>query len=68
MKTYQIQEVASEKKTIASIAESLAEEIASRMYHKLVLLKHIPEIRKIESGKAKALRGKEVLKFLERPA
>lgn len=54
------------EQTISDVAESLAEEIATKMYHKLTLLKFLPEIKAIESGKLKALRGKEAHEFLEK--
>ena len=65
MQPYQITErVKIDKELIRSIADSLAEEMARRMYYKLLLLKFLPEIKAVEMGKLKALEGKEIDKFL----
>jgi hypothetical protein len=52
-----------EKQVIKNIADSLAEEMARKMYYKLLLLKFLPEIKAIEEGKLKTLKGKEIEKF-----
>lgn len=56
------------KETISKIAESIADEIAAKMYGKLKLLKYLPELKAVETGKLKALRGKQVHKFLAKLA
>lgn len=49
---------------IKEIADDLADEMARKMYSKLSMLKHLPEIKSIESGKIKAIENKEIHKFL----
>jgi len=51
------------KKSIKILAGSLADEMARRFYYKMLLLKFLQEIKEIEGGK-KALKGKEIDKFL----
>jgi len=63
-KKYCIEDVKIEKQVIKSIANSLAEEMAKKMYYKLLLLKFLPEIKYIEKGKLKALKGKEINEFI----
>jgi len=41
------------------------EEIARKMYCKSLMVKFLPEIKAIEKGKLKALKGKEIEKFLK---
>ena len=60
---YQLERFQIDKNLIKSIADSLAGELAERMYYKLMLLRFLPEIKAIESGKIKALKGKEIDKF-----
>ncbi len=40
--------------------------IAKKVYYALILAKFIPEIESIKKGKIKALKGKEIDKFLDR--
>lgn len=40
--------------------------ILKKIHYKLMLLKYLKEIKLIEKGKLKALRGKEIYKFLKR--
>jgi ubiquinone/menaquinone biosynthesis C-methylase UbiE len=54
-----------DKETIKNITNSLAEELAKRMYYKLLLLKFLPEIKAVEKRKLKAINGKEIEKFLD---
>ena len=63
----QLQEAPS-RETISEIAESIAGEIATKLYHKLKLLSYMPEIKAFEAGKIKALRGKDALKYLAKLA
>jgi hypothetical protein len=37
-----------------------------KIYHKLLLSKFLPEIKAIEKGKLKALKGKEIEKFFRK--
>ena len=60
---YQLERFEIDKNLIKSIADSLAGELAERMYYKLMFLRFLPEIKAIESGKIKALKGKGVDKF-----
>ena len=53
-----------ESRLVKNIAETISEEIATKMYYKLLMLKFIPEIKAIEAGKLRALKGKEAEKFL----
>jgi len=43
--------------------ESLCEEEAKKIYYKLLFLRYLPEIKAIEDGKAKCIKGKEIDKF-----
>ena len=52
------------KGLIKDVADSLANEMAERMYYKLIMLRFLPEINLIEKGKLRALRGKEIDAFL----
>jgi|FaiFalDrversion2_1042247.scaffolds.fasta_scaffold11046_1 CRISPR/Cas system-associated protein Cas5 (RAMP superfamily) len=63
-KAYSIENVKIEKQLIKSIANSLAEEMAREMYYKLLLLKFLPEIKAVEEGRLKTLKGKDIEKFL----
>jgi hypothetical protein len=67
MKTFKVyqslENIQIEKQLIKNIANSLAEEIARKMYYKLLLLKFLPEVKAVEEGKLKTLKGKEVEKF-----
>lgn len=62
---YQIRESVN-KQVLKNIADSLAEEMARKMYYKLLMLKHLSEVKAVEKGNLKALRGKEIHKFLNR--
>ena len=55
-----------DKALIKEIADSLASEMAEKMYYKLMLLKFLPEIDAVRKGKAKALKGKEIDAFFKR--
>jgi len=57
-----------DRELIKGIAESLADELAKKMYYKLLMLKFLPEIQAIERESLKPLRGKEINKFLARNA
>jgi len=50
---------------IKNIADSMAEEMARKMYYKLLMLRFIPEIKAIEKGRLNALKGREVNEFFE---
>jgi hypothetical protein len=68
MKGYQLHKgVEISKEMIKSIANSLAEEeeMARKMYYKLLMLKFLPEIKAVEKGKLKALKGKEINNFFD---
>jgi hypothetical protein len=54
-----------DKEMMKNIANSLAEGLAKRMYYKLLLLKFLPEIKAVERGKLKAIKGKEIEKFFQ---
>ena len=41
------------------------DEMARKMYYKLLMLKFLPEIKAIEKGRLKALKGKEIDRFLK---
>ncbi|MFH1369784.1 MAG: hypothetical protein ABII09_00620 [Planctomycetota bacterium] len=47
------------------MADNLAEEMATKMYHTLMMVKFLPEIKAVESGKLKGLKGKEIDEFLK---
>ncbi|MBI2084581.1 MAG: hypothetical protein HYT70_03145 [Candidatus Aenigmarchaeota archaeon] len=64
MQEYQMQRVKIDKETVKSVADVLATEIANRMYNKLLMLKFLPEIKAVEKGKIKALKGAEIHNFL----
>jgi hypothetical protein len=55
-----------DKEIIKNIADTLAEELAKKMYYKLLLLKFLPEIKAIEKGEIKAIEGKEIDDFFAR--
>jgi len=59
---YKLEEI-KVRKDFANIAEKIAEELAERMYYKLLFLKFLPELKAIESGKIKAKTGKEIDRF-----
>jgi hypothetical protein len=40
--------------------------MATKMYYKLMMVKSISEIKAVESGKLKGLKGKEIDKFLKK--
>jgi hypothetical protein len=63
VKTYGIENVKIEKQLIKHIANSLAEEMARKMYYKLLLLKFLSEVKVVEERKLKTLKGKEIEKF-----
>ena len=48
------------KEMIKDIADSIAEEVSKKMYYKLMMLRFIPEIEDIKSGRIKALKGKDI--------
>ena len=50
---------------IREVADSLAKEMAESLYHELLILRYLPEVKLIESGKLKALRGEGVFDFLK---
>ena len=54
-----------DKKMIREVADSLAKEMAESLYHELLILRYLPEVKLIESGKLKALRGEGVFDFLK---
>jgi len=64
LKVYQsLENIQIEKQLVKNIANSLAEEMARKMYYKLLLLKFLPEVKAVEEGKLKTLKGKEIGKF-----
>jgi hypothetical protein len=64
MQTYNLLRRAKiDKEMIKNIANSLAEELAKRMYSKLLLLRFLPEIKAVEKRKLKAINGKEIEEF-----
>jgi hypothetical protein len=64
VKVYQnLENIQIEKQLIKNIANSLAEEMARKMYYKLLLLKFLPEVKAVEERKLKTLKGKEIEKF-----
>ncbi len=64
MKTYQLTEnVKIDRELIKNIADSLAEEMGKKMYYKLLMLRFLPEIKAIEKGRLKTLKGREIDKF-----
>jgi hypothetical protein len=66
MQTYNLSRIVKiDKEMIKNIANSLAQELAIRMYYKLLLLKLLPEIKAIEKGKLKAIEGKEIEEFFD---
>lgn len=50
-------EIGISKAVVKSIADSLAEEMATKMCYKLMMIKSISEIKAVESGKLKGLKG-----------
>ncbi|MCX8178932.1 MAG: hypothetical protein N3D75_03835 [Candidatus Aenigmarchaeota archaeon] len=48
------------------IIESMADDLAKKMYYKFVFLKYLPEINEIEKGRKKALKNKEIEDFLDK--
>ena len=64
MYTQQTAKIKIDKEMVKQIADSMADEMARKMYYKLSMLKYLPEIKEIESKKRKALKGKEIHKFL----
>jgi len=64
--TSKIPEIGISRAVVKSIADSLAEEMATKMYYKLMMVKSISEIKAVESGKLKGLKGKEIDKFLKK--
>ena len=48
------------------LIESIADDIARSMYHKILMLKFLPEIDAIEKDKIKGLKGKEIDEFFEK--
>jgi hypothetical protein len=55
-----------DKEMIKNIVNSLAEELAKRMYYKLLLLRFLPEIKAVEGGKLKAIEGKKIEEFFDK--
>jgi len=60
---YKLEELKTREGFIANVADKIAEELAERMYYKLLFLKFLPEIKSIESGRIKAKTDKEIDKF-----
>ncbi len=54
-----------DKEMIKNMAVSIAEEMATIIYYRMLLLKYLPEVKAVEAGKIKAVRGKEVFKLFE---
>jgi len=46
------------------IIMDMLDKMARKMYYKLLMLKFLPEVKAIEEGKLKALRGREIDEFL----
>jgi len=57
------EQIVIDKELVKNIADSLVDEMATKMYQKLMLLKFLPEIKSIEKEKLKALKGKELDRF-----
>jgi hypothetical protein len=55
-----------DRKTIKKIANNLAEEFARKIYFKSLMLKFLPEVKAIEGGKLKALKGEEIEKLSQK--
>ncbi len=54
-----------DRRTRKRVADSIADEMASRFYYKMVMLKFLPEIKEIEARRANALKGKDIYKFFD---
>jgi hypothetical protein len=66
MQTYNLSKIVKiDKEMIKNIADSLAEELAKKMYYKLLLLRFLPEIKAVEGGKLKAIEGEEIEEFFD---
>ena len=52
------------KRAVGRLADSLAEDMAIAFYSKMVLLKFLPEIKLMESGKLNGLTGSDIHEFL----
>lgn len=69
MQTYRMDKhVKITREMVKGIADSLAEEMSRKMYYKLLMLRFLPEIQAIEKKHLKALRGKEIRRFLRNDA
>ncbi len=64
-KTVQLQ---IDRALIESIKAELSDALATRLYYKALMLKFIPEIRLVKSGKLKALKNDEIGRFLREHA
>jgi hypothetical protein len=58
-----VQRLKIDRGLISEVAGSLADEMSKKMYHKLLMLRFLPEVKLIENGKLRALKGGEINKF-----
>ena len=54
-----------DKELAKQIADSMSEEMSRKMYYKLLMLKHLTEVRSMEKRDVKGLEGKDVHKFFD---
>jgi len=53
------------EKTLNEISSKIATEVTNKIYHNFLLARYLPEIKAIERGKIKALRGKKIELYLK---
>jgi len=54
-----------DEKSMQELSSRIASEVADSIYHELLLARYIPEIKAIESGKLKAVKGKDIENYIK---
>ena len=53
------------ERNIKEIADSIANEVANKIYYEFLFARYLPEISAIEKGTVKAIKGKEAKIYLK---
>lgn len=54
-----------DEKTLQKISNRIATEVANSIYYEFLMARYLPEIKAIERGRIKALKGKEAKQYIK---
>lgn len=54
-----------DERIIEGLSSKIATQVSDTIYYELLMARHLPEIKTIESGKSSALKGNDVFEYLK---